>query len=89
MAATKKKGKVVKDARGRDRNYRKEYDEYHGKAGPKKRRAKVNAARKKVGLKKGDPREVDHKKPLKKGGSNAKGNLRKVSRKANRTKATK
>ena len=40
----------------------------------------------KLGLKKGDPREVDHKKPLSKGGSNGKKNLRAVSKKVNRKK---
>ena len=42
-----------------------------------------------MGLKKGDPREVDHKKPLSKGGSNSKSNLRIVSRKTNRKKSNK
>ena len=53
------------------RNYRKEYDSYHGTA------------------KKGDPREVDHKKPLSKGGGNGRKNLRAVSRKVNRKKGNK
>jgi 5-methylcytosine-specific restriction endonuclease McrA len=48
-----------------------------------------NKARRKLKLKKGDPREVDHKKPLSKGGSNGKKNLRAVSRKANRKKGSK
>lgn len=48
-----------------------------------------NKARRKVGLKKGDPREVDHKKPLSKGGGNGKKNLRAVSRSANRRKGAK
>jgi 5-methylcytosine-specific restriction endonuclease McrA len=42
-----------------------------------------------MGLKKGDPREVDHKIPLSKGGSNSKKNLRVVSRKTNRKKGNK
>lgn len=33
-----------------------------------------------------DPREVDHKKPLAKGGSGARSNLRVISQKANREK---
>lgn len=37
-----------------------EYDSYHGTADQKKRRAQRNAARKKLGLKKGDPREASH-----------------------------
>jgi 5-methylcytosine-specific restriction endonuclease McrA len=71
------------------RDYRKEYDEYHGKPEQIKNRSKRNQARKAAGLKKGDPREVDHKKPLSKGGSNAKSNLRKVSKKTNRKKGNK
>lgn len=42
-----------------------------------------------MGLKKGDPREVDHKVPLSKGGSNGKKNLRVTSRAANRKKGNK
>lgn len=71
----------------RKRNYRREYDTYHAKPEQKKNRAKRNAARKKAGLKVGDPREVDHKKPLSRGGGNGKRNLRVVSRRRNRTKA--
>ena len=71
------------------RNYKKEYREYHSKPDQKKNRAARNAARKKMGLKVGDPREVDHKKPLSKGGSNSKKNLRIVSRLINRRKGAK
>lgn len=52
----------------------------------KKARAERNKARRKMGLKNGDPREVDHKKELSRGGSNDKSNLRVVSRKANAQK---
>jgi 5-methylcytosine-specific restriction endonuclease McrA len=68
---------------------RKEYREYHAKPSQVKARAERNAARRKMGLKKGDPREVDHKTPLSKGGSNSKRNLRVVSRKTNRSKGNK
>lgn len=71
------------------RNYRKEYDEYHGKPAQRKNRSKRNQARRKLGLKKGDSREVDHKKPLSKGGGNGRKNLRAVSRKTNRAKGSK
>ena len=71
------------------RDYKKEYDTYHGKPGQIKKRAARNKARKVVGLKKGDKREVDHKKPLSKGGSNSKSNLRAVSKTANRKKYNK
>ena len=46
----------------------------------------TNKARRILGLKPGDPREVDHIIPLSKGGTNAKSNLRAVSRKTNRKK---
>ena len=71
------------------RNYKKEYREYHSKPQQKKNRAERNKARKIMGLKVGDPREVDHKKPLSKGGNNSKKNLRVVSRKTNRKKENK
>lgn len=71
------------------RNYKKEYRDYHSKPQQKKNRAKRNKARSTMGLKVGDKREVDHKKPLSKGGSNGKGNLRAVSRKTNRKKGNK
>jgi len=69
------------------RNYRKEYDEYHGTPAQRKRRSMRNKARRKVGLKKGDSREVDHKIPLSKGGGNGRSNLRVTSRASNRRKA--
>ena len=73
----------------RKRNYRKEYDSYHSKPKQKKNRAARNAARKRSGLKVGDKREVDHKRPLSKGGSNGRKNTRVVSRSANREKGSK
>lgn len=73
----------------RKRNYRLEYMTYHSKPSQKKRRAMRNKARRLMGLKVGDPREVDHKKPLSRGGSNKKSNLRVVSRKTNRRKGNK
>ena len=69
------------------RNYKKEYRDFHGKPQQIKNRTKCGQARRKMGLKPGDPREVDHIVPLSKGGSNAKGNLRVVSRATNRRKA--
>ena len=51
-----------------------------------KERAMRNKARREAGLKVGDPREADHKKPLAEGGSNAKSNIRIVSRKTNAQK---
>ena len=68
------------------RNYKKEYREFHGKPEQVKNRAKRNAARRNAGLKVGDPREVDHKRPLGKGGGNGASNTRVVSRSTNRKK---
>ncbi len=69
-----------------NRNYKKEYKEYQGKPEQRKNRSARNKARRKMGLKVGDPREIDHKKPLSKGGGNNKSNLRIVSRTTNRKK---
>lgn len=71
------------------RDYKKEYAEYHSKPEQIKNRAKRNKARREMGLKVGDKREADHIKPLKKGGSNKKENLRVVSRTTNRKKGSK
>ena len=70
------------------RNYRREYDNYQGTTEQKKNRAKRNAARAemvKAGrVRKGDGKDVDHKRPLSKGGSTGKSNLRVTSVHANR-----
>jgi 5-methylcytosine-specific restriction endonuclease McrA len=71
------------------RNYKKEYREYHGKPDQIKARSERNQARTKMGLKVGDKREVDHKVPLSKGGSNSTRNLRVVSQHTNRSKGAK
>lgn len=71
------------------RDYKKEYRDYHGKPAQRKNRAARNKARSVMGLKVGDKREVDHKKPLSRGGSNTKSNLRVVSRTTNRRKGAK
>lgn len=74
------------------RNYRKEYDDYHGTPEQKKRRADRNKARKKAekrgAVRKGDGKEVDHK------GSHRKGRLkdvatRVVSKRENRSRQPK
>jgi 5-methylcytosine-specific restriction endonuclease McrA len=52
-------------------------------------RAQRNRARRKVGLKNGDPRHVDHKTPISKGGGNGSANLRAVTAKTNLTKGSK
>lgn len=49
------------------RDYAKEYREYQGKPEQIKARSERNKARRMMGLKVGDPREVDHKHPLSRG----------------------
>lgn len=71
------------------RDYKKEYKDYHSKPAQKKNRNARNKARRDQGLKVGDPREVDHKKPLSQGGSNSKSNQRVVKRSTNRKKGKK
>ena len=68
------------------RDYKKEYKDFHGKPKQRKLRSMRSAARRIMGLKKGDPREVDHIIPLSKGATNGKKNLRVVSRRTNRKK---
>lgn len=72
-----------------DRDYDEEYEAFHGKPKQIANRAARNKARKNKGLKKGDGKEVDHKKPLSKGGSKSPSNQRVVSRRTNRKKADK
>ncbi len=69
------------------RDYRKEY--LRDQASPRdiRNRAARNKARAESSLKVGDPREIDHKKPLSKGGSNNRSNRRIVSRATNRQKS--
>ena len=75
------------------RNYKQEYKDYHGTGTQKKNRAARNGARATMAadgkVSKGDGKEVDHKKPLSKGGSTQKSNLRVVSKVANRKKGNK
>jgi hypothetical protein len=65
------------------RDYGKEYREYHAKPEQKKNRAQRNAARSMLAkegvVKKGDGKDVDHKRPIKSGGGNSRGNLRATS----------
>jgi 5-methylcytosine-specific restriction endonuclease McrA len=75
------------------RDYKKEYKDFHSKPEQKKNRATRNSARKRAEsegkVSKGDGKEVDHKKPLSKGGSNSRKNTRVVSRATNRKKGNK
>ncbi len=78
---------IKRDARGRKRDYKKEYNRDQSSTTAKKNRAARNtAARKK---KCGPGKEADHKRPLSKGGSKKMSNVRCVTRKTNRRKAAK
>lgn len=61
------------------RDYKHEYAIYHGKPEKVKERAQRNAARsqvkKKVGAAAIAGKDIDHKKPIRSGGGNSKGNL--------------
>ena len=67
---------------------KKNYKKYWGSKKAIAERSERNKARriltKEGRLKKGDGKEVDHKKPLSKGGTNSKKNLAVTTRKANR-----
>lgn len=73
------------------RNYKKEYANYQGKPEQIKNRSERNQARaamEKAGkVHKGDGKDVDHKNPLIKGGSNSTSNLQVQSKHANRSYA--
>lgn len=77
----------------KSRDYRSEYDKYQGTPEQKKNRALRNAARRKFAkagkVHKGDGKDIDHIKPVSKGGKNTGGNLRVVSKSANRSFARK
>lgn len=72
---------------------RRQVEGYNARPENVKKRAMNNAARRelmKEGLvKKGDGKDVDHKKPLRSGGTNARSNLRAVPKSVNRAWAKK
>jgi hypothetical protein len=74
------------------RDYKKQ-QAYDGKPSVVKDRAKRNGARRKLmeegKVSKGDGKDVDHKKPLSKGGGNGRSNLRVRSSSANKSFARK
>jgi hypothetical protein len=71
------------------RDYKKEYKNYHGKPKQRKERAARTAARelmiKKGRVKKGDGKDIDHKNPLRRGGSKGINNLRVRDKSDNRS----
>lgn len=70
------------------RDYKEEYRKYHGTPEQKKKRAMRNAARRKAEregrVSKGDGKEIDHKIPIRKGGTNSNGNTRVAPKAKNR-----
>jgi 5-methylcytosine-specific restriction endonuclease McrA len=75
------------------RNYSREYQAFQASPQQKKDRAARNKARaeamKEGKVSKGDDREINHKVPLARGGSNAKSNQEVVSRTENRKQGKK
>lgn len=71
------------------RDYKDEYQKYQGTSEQKKNRAQRNTARRQAQasgqVHKGDGKDVDHKTPLSKGGSNSKSNRRVVKASTNRS----
>lgn len=81
-----------RDAKGQLRDYKKEA-KYQSKPALKKYRAELGKARTKLEkagkVRKGDGKELDHKKMRAEGGSNDMSNIQVVSRHKNRTKQPK
>ena len=71
------------------RDYRKEYDRYQSTPEQIANRSERNQARatlaKKGVVHKGDGMDVDHKRPITKGGGNTPGNLRAIPKSQNRS----
>ena len=71
------------------RDYKQEYANYDGTEAVKKKRAQRNKARRMLeatgAVKKGDGKDVDHKKPLSKGGTTVMSNLKAKPAAANRS----
>lgn len=71
------------------RDYKKEYQKFHSRPEEIKKRTERTTARRQANAAgvthKGDGLDLDHKKPLSKGGSSAKSNLRAVPKSENRS----
>jgi len=71
------------------RNYQREYQNYQGKPEQIANRAKRNSARAELSkegvVRKGDGKDVDHSRPIAKGGGNSRSNLRAVPKSQNRS----
>jgi len=80
-------GEMLKVAR--DRDYAKEYSEYHSRPEQRRNRSERNKGRRHLKLRVGDGMEADHKRPLARGGSFSKRNLQALTMRENRVKFTK
>jgi hypothetical protein len=71
------------------RDYKREYANYQGKPEQIANRAKRNSARAELSkegvVRKGDGKDVDHSRPIAKGGGNSRSNLRAVPKSQNRS----
>ena len=71
------------------RDYKKEYAKYHSRDEQIANRSERTTARRKANADgtthKGDGKDLDHKRPLSKGGSSSRSNLRAVSASSNRS----
>ena len=76
-------------SKGYKRDYKQEYKQSQSSEKEKKNRAMRNNARRRMEaegkVSKGDGKDVEHKKPLAKGGGNGRGNLAVKSKSANRS----
>ena len=74
---------------GGKRDYKKEYEAYHSRPEQIKNRSERTTLRREANSKgitsKGDGKDLDHKKPLSKGGSNSLANARVTSKSENRS----
>ncbi len=71
------------------RDYKREYEKYHGTAEQRANRSERTVARRDANesgvTRKGDGKDLDHRVPLSKGGTSAKSNLRVTSKSDNRS----
>ena len=74
----------------KERNYKKEYREYHGTPEQRRNRSERNKARRLMRKELGEAaiagKDIDHKVPLSRGGSNRRSNLQVTSVSYNRSK---
>lgn len=89
MWFTSKRRTAVPYMKNGKRDYKREYQEYHSRPDQRNNRSERTVARREANesgvTRKGDGKDLDHKRPLSKGGSNEKSNLRAVPKSENRS----